>query len=166
MYTQSRLNKSQVHKIDFPMSTFTQIVYQIVFGTRMRLPSLQKQGREELFAYITGILKNKSCHSYRVGGVDDHLHIVCSLNPNVTLASLIKDIKLGTTDMIKRTKLFPHFGGWQEGYGAFTYSLEAKDNLIDYVENQETHHRKESFRDEFIRLLKEHKIEFDEKYLM
>jgi putative transposase len=148
------------------MSTFTQIVYQIVFGTKMRVPTLQKHGQEELFAYITGILQNKKCHSYRVGGVQDHLHIICYLNPDVPLSGLVKDIRLATTDMIKRKKLFPHFGGWQEGYGAFTYNLEAVDNLVKYVINQEAHHRKESSRDEFIRLLTEHKLDFEEKYLV
>jgi putative transposase len=68
--------------------------------------------------------------------------------------------------MIKSSKLFPQFGGWQEGYGGFTYAIGAKDNLVKYVMNQENHHRKETFREEYIRLLMEHEIEFDEKYLL
>lgn len=80
-------------------------------------------------------------------------------------ALLIKDIKLATSELIKDEKLFPTFNGWQDGYGAFTYAFSAKDNLIEYVKNQKEHHQKISFRDEYISLLKEHGIEFDEKYL-
>ena len=80
-------------------------------------------------------------------------------------ALLIKDIKLATSELIKDENLFPTFNGWQDGYGAFTYAFSAKDNLIEYVKNQKEHHQKISFRDEYISLLKEHGIEFDEKYL-
>jgi putative transposase len=152
-------------KKDKSMSTYTQILYQIVFGTKMRLPTLQKHGREHLFAYMSAVLKNKNCHCYRVGGVEDHIHIVTHIHPTANLDRLIKDIKLSSTHMIKGDKLFPHFGGWQEGYGAFTYAIEAKENLIRYTMNQEEHHRKVTFREEYIALLKEHQVEFDEKYL-
>ncbi len=118
------------------------------------------------YKYIWGILKNKKCHLYRIGGVGDHIHIVTHIHPTIALAYLIKDIKLASSDYIKTKDIFPNFRGWQEGYGAFTYSVSAKDNLIDYVKNQKEHHRKESFRDEYNRLLKEHEIEFDEKYLL
>ncbi len=148
------------------MSTYTQILYQLVFSTKMRLPTLQKHGREQLFAYITGVLSNKKCHCYRVGGVEDHIHIMTHIHVSQNVDALIKDIKLSTTSMIKSEKLLPHFGGWQEGYGAFTYAIGAKENLIRYAMNQEEHHRKITFREEYIALLKEHEIEFDEKYLL
>ena len=147
------------------MSTYTQLLYQLVFSTKMRLPTLQKHGRDKLFGYITGVLSNKKCHCYRIGGVEDHIHIITHVHPSKNLDTLIKDIKLSATDMIKSEKLFPHFGGWQEGYGAFTYAIGAKENLIRYAMNQEEHHRKVTFREEYIALLKEHNIEFDEKYL-
>jgi putative transposase len=82
------------------------------------------------------------------------------------LAELVKDIKLASTSHIKKKLLFPDFGGWQDGYGAFTYSIEAKDNLIEYIKNQEEHHRIKTFEEEYIELLKEHHIEFEEKYLL
>src|SRR5688572_25530141 len=99
------------------MSTYTQLLYQLVFSTKMRLPTLQKHGREKLFAYITGVLSNKKCHCYRIGGVEDHIHIITHIHPSTNLDALIKDIKLSTTDMIKSEKLLQHFGGWQDGYG-------------------------------------------------
>ena len=148
------------------MSTYTQILYQIVFSTKNREHTLLKPGREELFRYISGVLKNKNCHLYQIGGVSDHLHIITHLHPSIALASLVKDIKLASSDLIKLQKLFPLFNGWQVGYGGFTYSFKDKDRLINYVKNQEIHHKEKPFRDELIELLKEHEIEFDEKYLV
>ena len=100
---------------------------------------------------------------YRINGVEDHLHIVTHIHPTVALASLVKDIKLASSAFIKEKKLFSDFDGWQDGYAAFTYSIEAKDNLIEYVKNQEEHHKTKSFREE---LIQQHQIEFDEKYLI
>jgi len=111
-------------------------------------------------------LKNKNCHLYRIGGITDHIHIVTSLHPAVSLASLIKDIKLASSKHIKTFQLFPKFNGWQVGYGSFTYSFTDKDKLIEYVKNQEEHHTTISFIDELKELLKEHGIEYDERYLI
>jgi REP element-mobilizing transposase RayT len=148
------------------MSTYTQIIYQVVFGTKNRERTLWTEGRPELFRYITGIIQNKKCHLYRINGVEDHLHIVTHLHPAVSLASLVKDIKVASTIYIKEKNLFGKFNGWQEGYGAFTYSIKEKDRLIEYVKNQEEHHRKRSFRKEYEDLLKENGVQFEEKYLL
>ena len=148
------------------MSTYTQILYQIVFSTKYRERTLDRNSRPELFKYITGPLTKQNCHLYQIGGVTDHIHIVTHIHPSVALASLVKDIKLASSEHIKGQKLFPNFNYWQEGYGAFTYSIKAKDNLINYVKNQEEHHRERTYKEEYIDLLKEHEIEFDEKYLL
>lgn len=148
------------------MSTYTQIFYQIVFSPKDRGRTLAKHNREELFKYINGILKNKKCHLYQINGVEDHLHIVTHLHPSVSLASLVKDIKLASSDYIKRKGLFANFDGWQEGYSAFTYSIKEKDRLIEYVKKQEEHHKVKTFHEEFIVLLQEHGVDFDEKYLL
>ena len=84
----------------------------------------------------------------------------------VAVAQLVKDIKIASSIFIKRDKLLPEFTGWQNGYGAFTYAVSAKDNLIDYVKTQKEHHKKITFREEYRSLLREHQIEFDEKYLL
>ena len=147
------------------MSTYTQILYQIVFSTKYRERTLTKENRPELFKYIWGILKNKKCHLYQIGGVDDHLHIITSIHPSIALAALVKDIKLGSTSFIKEKNLFEHFNGWQKGYVAITYSIEAKNNLIEYVKNQEAHHQKKTFKEELIELLKEHGVEYNDKYM-
>ncbi|MFO8053726.1 MAG: transposase [Bacteroidales bacterium] len=112
-----------------------------------------------------GLLKNKNCHLYRINGVEDHIHMITHLHPSVSLSSLVKDIKLASSQYINANGFFKLFNGWQEGYGAFTYSIKEKDRLIEYVKNQEEHHKIITFKEEFIALLQEHGIEFDEKYL-
>jgi REP element-mobilizing transposase RayT len=148
------------------MSTYTQIFYQIIFSTKNRKKVLIEHNRELLFKYIWGILKNKKCHLYRINGVADHIHIFTHLHPTVPLASLIKDIKLASSNMIKQEKLFVNFTNWQQGYGAFTYSIHEKDKLINYIKNQVDHHKKETFIDEYKKILKDFNIDFDEKYLL
>ena len=96
------------------MGTYTQIIYQIVFGTWNHEHTLVDKTRQELFKYIWGILKKKRCHLYRIGGVADHIHIVTHLHPTEPLASLVKDIKLAGSEFIKTNKLFPSFSGWQD----------------------------------------------------
>lgn len=148
------------------MSTYTQIIYQIVFGTRFREHTLTKENRDELFKFISGIVKNKNCYLYRINGVEDHIHIVTHLHPSVSLSALVKDIKVSSSQYIKENKLFKNFNGWQEGYGAFTYTTKEKERLIQYVIRQEEHHKKKCFREEYIELLEEHGIEYNERYLI
>ena len=147
------------------MSTFTQLLYHIVFSTKNREKLLNEVNREKLFRYIWGVLKNKHCVLYRINGVEDHLHIITHIHPAISVSSLIKDIKVSSSKWIKEENIFKGFDSWQVGYGAFTYSIKEKEVLINYVKNQESHHKSISFRDEFVELLKEHEIEFDEKYL-
>jgi REP element-mobilizing transposase RayT len=148
------------------MSTYTQILYQIVFSTKNRKHSLEKENQKELYKYIWGVLKNKNCHLYQIGGVTDHIHILTHLHPNISLSSLVKDIKLSSSELIKKNNLFVNFSGWQEGYGAFTYSIKEKDNLIKYIKAQEEHHKTKTFEDELKQLIIEHGIEFDERYFL
>jgi len=144
---------------------YTQILYQIVYSTKNRKPVLKEERQAELFKYLCGILKNKKCHVYIINGVEDHIHIVTHLHPTVALSSLIKDMKIASSKWIKEKNIFSDFSGWQDKYGAFTYSIKDKDRLIEYVKNQKKHHKTKSFKEEFIELLNEHKIDFDEKYL-
>jgi putative transposase len=149
------------------MSTYTQILYQLVFGSKDYTPFLSSRNQEILFAYIAGVLKNKSCHSYIVGGACNHIHIVAHLHPTICLAYLIKDIKEASHAMICREEsIFQNFPGWQVGYGAFTYHITIKESLIEYVKNQAEHHKAISYKDELIMLLDENNIDFTEKYLL
>jgi REP element-mobilizing transposase RayT len=148
------------------MSTYSQSLIQIVFSTKYREETLIKAHRDELYKYIWGVIKNNNCHLYRIGGIEDHIHIATSLKSTITVADLVKDIKLASSDYIKKNNLFPDFNGWQNGYSWFTYSINAKDNLIEYIRNQEMHHKRKSFKEEIIDLLNEHGVEYDEKYLL
>lgn len=147
------------------MGTYKQIYYQIVFGTKNRKPSIDEKNESELYKYIWGVLKNKQCKLYRINGMPDHIHIFCDLHPSISLSNLVKDIKVSTNLWIKQSGLFPEFDGCQEGYGAFTYSIREKETIVNYIKNQKEHHKNETFENEFKRLLNEHGIEFDEKYL-
>ena len=147
------------------MSTYTQIYYHIVFSTKNRDPSLIAARREALFRYVWGILKNKDCHLYRINGMDDHLHILTSLHPTLCLADLVKEIKTSTSKWMKEGNAFPRFDHWQDGYGAFSVSHRERDRVIDYIKNQQEHHRKTGFLEEYRQMLIEAGIEFDERYL-
>jgi putative transposase len=148
------------------MATYTQIIYHIVFATKDRRRVLDKSRREDLFRYIWGILKNHDCHLFRVNGVEDHLHILTSVHQSVCLADLVKAVKTGSSTWIREERVFSHFDHWQEGYGAFTHSFLDKDRLIEYIKNQEEHHRQVDFLDEYRKLLGEADVKFDDKYLV
>jgi REP element-mobilizing transposase RayT len=146
------------------VSTYTQILYHVVFATKDREPVLEARRRDDLWRYIWGILKNQNCHLYRINGIEDHLHILTGLHPTIALSGLVKDIKVATNGWIREQSMFPRFSGWQEGYGAFTASWKEKDRLIEYIKGQEEHHRRETSKDELRRLIDESGIEIDERY--
>ena len=148
------------------MSSYTQILYQIIFSTKNREKVLSEENRQELFNFVWGIIKNKKSHLYRINGVDDHIHILTHLHPTIALSDLVKDVKVSSSLMIKEKNIFPKFKGWQIGYGAFTYSIDAKEKLVKYIINQSEHHKKETFIEEFKRILDEFGVKYDEKYLL
>ncbi len=146
------------------MSTYTQILYHLVFSTKDRQPVLSDARRDELFKYMSGVIQNNRCRPIWMNGVKDHVHILFSLRPAVALADLVKDVKVATSSWIKEQRVFPNFFAWQEGYGAFTYSLREEPELIEYVKSQEAHHRKTTFLEEYRKLMLDAGVEFDEKY--
>ena len=147
------------------MSTFTQIYYHLVFSTKGRERVLIEEHYKEFFRYTWGIVRNNDSHLYRINAVEDHVHILTSVHPSVALADFVKDIKVATSVWIKEKGLFPGFEAWQEGYGGFTACHADKDQLIEYIKNQQEHHRVKSFAEELREMLVEAGVEFDEKYL-
>lgn len=147
------------------MSTYTQLIYQIVFSPQNHSKVLIKENRVQLFKYITTILKANNCCVYSINGVSDHIHIATGIHPSKSLSGIVADIKRSTSIWIKRENLFPDFKFWQKGYGGFTYSMKDKDYLINYIQNQEIHHKQITFKEEYILLLKEFGIEYDERFL-
>jgi REP element-mobilizing transposase RayT len=118
----------------------------------------------QLYAYITGIIKNKNSHLYRINGTENHLHILTDLHPSVALADFVREIKVSTSIWMKSDNLFPGFTGWSDGYGSFTCSFMDMGRLIDYIKDQQEHHRKKSFEEEYRNLLLESGVHIDERY--
>lgn len=135
-----------------------------MFATKNREPVLTKDRRDDLYKYIWGIAQKRDCHLYRIGGIEDHVHLLASLHPSVALADLVKEIKIASVSWIKTEHVFADFGYWQNGYGAFTCSVGSKDRIIEYIKGQEQHHTKESSPEELRRLLSEANIEYEQKY--
>jgi len=146
------------------MSAYRQILYHIVFRTKESEKTLHQEHQADLFQYIWGIIKNKNCVLFRINGMEDHIHILCDLHPSIALADFIREIKISSSKWIKASGFFPYFKGWGVKYCALTYSYKERDIVINYIKNQQEHHKKESFQDEIKRLLKEHGIEMDEKW--
>jgi putative transposase len=145
--------------------SFTQIIYHIVFATKERHPVLAEAHREELLQYMWGAIKEKQGHLYRINATEDHVHILTSLHPTVALASFLKDIKVASSKWMKEHGGFPGFQHWQDSYSAFTHSAADKDRLIEYIKEQQEHHRKVSYLDELRGLLEEAGVDYDERYL-
>ena len=148
------------------MSSYRQITYHIIFRTKHSQKTLKSEHIEVLFKYIWGIIKNKNCHLYRINGVEDHIHILTDLHPNIALADFVRDIKTASSIFLKKSTHFPDFIGWADGYAALTYAHWDKDKLINYIKNQQEHHKTETFEAEYRRLLEEHNIRIDERYFL
>lgn len=147
------------------MATYTQILYHIVFGTKDRVGTLDFEHHTSLWRYVSGVLRNKECVVYCTGGYTNHVHILCSLHPTLSLSEVIKDIKLAASKWIKKETVFPRFSGWQDGYGAFTCTWADKDRICHYIENQHEHHRTKTFEEEYEAMLKRAGIVYDPRYL-
>jgi len=145
--------------------SYIQVYYHIVFSTKNRIPALREEHRHKLYNYLWGVLRKRDCHLYRMGGVEDHIHIFTSIHSKECLSDLIRDLKTSSSKWIKHNKLFPLFEGWQSEYGAFTKSHSHKERVIEYIKRQKEHHDQVSFIDEFKRLLTEEGISFDDKHL-
>jgi REP element-mobilizing transposase RayT len=146
------------------MSSYRKILYHIVFRTKDSRKTITQEHARELYAYIMGFIKNKNGFLYRINGMEEHIHILCDLHPTIALADFMRDMKSISSGWIKETEKFPEFKGWADGYAAFTYAWKDKDMIVNYIKNQQEHHKKETFEEELKRLLEEFGIEYDEKY--
>ena len=144
--------------------SYTQIYVHIVLRTKNSEKSLSQHNISELYKYIWGIVKNKKCRLYRINGIEDHIHLLISLHPTITLSDLIKSIKVSSNLWMKSHENFPHFRGWGERYAAFSCGYRDKDKLIKYIMNQQEHHKKEDFKEETRRIFFEEGMEIDERF--
>ncbi len=145
--------------------SFSQIYIQIVFAVKGRDSLIQKDWEERLYQYISGIIRAKEQKLLAINGIPNHIHIFIGMKPSCCLSDLVREIKKSSNEFIKENKLTRFKFNWQEGYGAFSYSHSQIDNVIKYVMNQKEHHRKVTFKEEYIDFLKKFEIEHDEKYL-
>lgn len=146
-------------------NTFSQIYIQVVFAVQGRQNLISYEWKEELYRYITGIVTNHGQKLISIGGVADHIHILIGFKPNFEISKLVGEIKANSSLFINKKQLVRGKFSWQEGFGAFSYSRSQLDNVIQYIESQEMHHSKQSFKNEFISFLNHFEVEYDEKYL-
>ncbi len=145
--------------------TFSQLYIQIVFAVKGRENLVSKKWNTALYKYIAGILKGKDQKSIIVNGMPDHIHAFIGLRPAIAISDLVRDIKNNSSNFINDKKFVKGKFSWQDGYGAFSYSHSHVGKVYDYILNQEKHHQKTTFRQEYIALLNKFEVEHDEKYL-
>lgn len=146
-------------------NTYTKIYLQIVFSPFKRENVLPEIHDEELQKYTTGIIQNKKHKLLAIKYMPDHVHILIGYQPSQPLPDLVRDIKANISRFINDQKWLPGTFRWQEGYGAFSYSHSQIDNVIKYINNQEEHHLKSSFKDEYLKLLEKFEVQYDPEYL-
>ena len=145
--------------------TYSQIYIQIVFAVNGRANLLQKPWRDEVFKYIAGIVKGKNQKPIIVNGVANHVHLFVGLKPSISVSDLVRDIKNNSSNFINEQKYVHGKFCWQEGFGSFSYSHSQIDQVYQYILNQEEHHQKRTFKEEYLDFLKKSEVDYDEKYL-
>ena len=146
-------------------NTYSQIYIQIVFAVRGRQNLIPKSKREELHKYIAGIIKRRNQKLLSIFAMPDHVHLFVSLQPNITISDLVRDIKAGSSKYISDNNWINGKFNWQQGFGAFSYSKSQISNVCKYILNQEEHHKIKSFKEEYIDVLQKFGIDYNEKYL-
>lgn len=146
-------------------NTFTQIYIQVVFAVAWRQSLIVPEHKEEIHKYITGIVRNKNQKLIEINSMPDHLHMLIGMEPDLALSDLVREVKKSSTGFINQKRLVRGHFNWQEGFGAFSYSRSSLDHVIAYIRNQETHHRKTSFRVEYMTMLRRFDVGFDARYV-
>ena len=146
-------------------NTFSQIYIQIVFAVKHRNALIDPTWEDQLYKYITGIVQNKEQKMIAINGMPDHIHIFIGMKSTCCLSNLVQEIKKSSNTFIKDNDLSSKPFNWQEGFGAFSYSHSQIDSVYKYVMNQKEHHKKQTFKEEYIDFLKKFEVEYDDKYL-
>ena len=146
-------------------NTYTQIHIQAVFTVRNRQCLIDKEWKDELYKYITGIIQNHSHKVLQINGMPDHIHILFGMRTTQSISDLMKYVKQDSSKWINKKGFVNEKFSWQAGFGAFSYSKSQVPKVINYIKNQENHHKKKSFIDEYLELLDEFEIDFDKRYI-
>lgn len=147
-------------------NTFAQIYLQFVFAVQDRVSLVRPEWKDELCKYITGIVQNNKHKLIAINGMPNHLHVFVGYKPHQLIPDLLQDIKGSSSKWINDKRLVRGKFKWQEGYGAFSYSHSQVDSVVKYINEQEQHHRKQSFYEEYVQLLRKFDVSFDEKYVL
>ena len=147
-------------------NTYTQIHIHAIFAVQNRHSIIQQHWQEELYKYISGIITNSEHRVIQIGGMPDHVHVLFGMRPTQSISDLMRNIKGDSSLWINQKKLVMGKFSWQEGYGAFSYGKSQIPDIANYIQQQENHHKKRSFTDEYLELLKIFEIEFDMKYIL
>ena len=145
--------------------TFSQMYTQVVFAVKYRQALIQSLWEERLYQYTTGIIRNKDQKLLAINGMPDHIHILIGMKPTCCLSDLVREVKKSTNEFINENRFTKSKFNWQSGFGAFSYGHSHLDNVIRYVMNQKEHHRKKTFKEEYITFLREFEIPHEEQYL-
>ena len=146
-------------------NAYRKVNLQIVFAVKYRQGLLHKSWRSEVFQYITGIINQRNHFSLAVNGVEDHIHIFLDYNCRELIEDLVREIKKASTSFINKNNFCPVNFQWQSGYGVFSHGYREKGIIIEYIRNQEEHHRKKKFREEYMKLLNSYEIDFKDEYV-
>jgi putative transposase len=146
-------------------NTYTQLYVQFVFSVKGRENLIKESFRDELEKVICGIITNQKCKTYAIYCNPDHTHLFVGMHPTISPSKLMEQVKSGSSKWLNEKNIIRTQFCWQDGYGAFTYSKSQIDQVVKYIRNQPEHHKKQSFRDEYLLLLEKFDIKFDSKYL-
>jgi putative transposase len=146
-------------------NTYTQIYIQVIIVVKGRQSLIPDHRKASLYRYITGIIQNKDHKLIRINGIPNHVHFLVGLNPAEALSDLVKEVKRCSTNYINDRKWLKGHFSWQGGYGGFSYSRSHLDRVIKYIENQEIHHRRRTFREEYLEMLKKFEVMYNEKFI-
>jgi putative transposase len=146
-------------------NTFSQVYLQFVFAVKHRQSLIPKQHKEELHKYITGLVENRKAKMLAVHCMPDHLHLFVGFKPVISISDFVKEIKVESNEFINNKSWINNKFSWQEGYGVFSYSHSHIDSVVKYILTQEQHHKKKTFRQEYLEFLEKFELPYDEKYL-
>jgi putative transposase len=146
-------------------NTYTKIYIHAVFAVQKRIMLIRDDWKDELFAYMGGIIKTNGHKPLAINGMSDHIHTFIGMKPAQSLSDLMQDIKASSSKWINDKGLIKGHFNWQDGYGAFSYAHSQIDTVIKYINNQQTHHKKKTFKEEYLDMLKKFDVEYNEKYL-
>ena len=146
-------------------NTYTKLYTQIIFAVKGRSNFIQNEWKTELYKYITGIVNGKSQKLYSIGGMPDHIHLLIGYKPSISISDLVRDIKSNSSAFINRKRFIDKKFNWQSGFGAFSYGQSQIPDVIRYIENQQEHHKHQTFKEEYIQMLNNFNIEYDSEYL-